>query len=114
MADTFDIAWARGVIDQAVTQMRAECEKSGRTDVWSVFEYRILEPTLEGSEPLSYQQLVERFGFRSPSEASNILVTAKRMYARTLRGVVGQYACDDGEVESEIAELRKILASGKA
>ncbi len=113
-ADTFDIAWARGVIDQAVTQMHTECEKSGRMDVWGVFECRILGPTLEGTEPLDYRQLVERFGFRSPSEASNVLVTAKRMYARTLRSVVGQYARDDEEIGSEIAELREILGSGKA
>jgi DNA-directed RNA polymerase specialized sigma24 family protein len=112
--DVFDIAWARGVIDQAVGQMQAECEKSGRKDIWGVFECRILQPALEGTEPLDYRRLIERFGFRSPNEASNVLVTAKRMYARILRDVVGQYARNTEEIDAEIKELHGILANSKA
>jgi hypothetical protein len=110
-SQAYDIAWARDVIEQAVTEMREECENSGRRDVWGVFESRLLKPTLEGTEPPGYQQLIEQFGFRTPSEASNVLVTAKRMYVRTLRGVIGQYACDKEEIDAEIAELHTILAS---
>jgi DNA-directed RNA polymerase specialized sigma24 family protein len=112
-ADSFDVAWARGVLSQALDQMRVECEQSGRRDLWDVFQCRVVGPTLEGTEPLDYRQLTRRFGFRSPSEASNILVTAKRMYARALRGVVGQYARDDQEIDIEITELRGILAGSR-
>lgn len=111
--DAFEQAWARQVIGQAVERMRAECEASGRRDVWGLFECRVLAPTLHGAAPADYAELVERFGFSSPSQASNVLVTAKRMYARTLRAVVAEYACDAAEVESEIDELHRVLARAR-
>jgi len=37
-------------------------------------------------------------------------MTAKRMFARTLRSVVAEYCRDDREIESEIEELRQVLA----
>jgi hypothetical protein len=78
-----------------------------------VFESRVVSPIREGTEPSDYRELVRRFGFQSPSQASNVLMTAKRMYARLLRSVVGQYARSDREIETEIAELRSILAGSR-
>jgi len=109
-SEAFDIAWARGIVSQALQRMRVECESSGRDDVWGVFECRVVGPTLEGSKPVDYRELVRRFGFQSPSQASNALITGKRMYARALRAVVGEYADGPQEIESEIEELREILA----
>ncbi|OHB72647.1 MAG: hypothetical protein A2V70_17305 [Planctomycetes bacterium RBG_13_63_9] len=109
-SEVFDVAWARGVISEALTQMRQDCETSGRMELWGVFEARIVGPTFEGTLPVDYRQLVDRFGFQSPTQASNALTTAKRMYARALRSAVGQYAQNEDEIESEINELKEILA----
>ena len=110
-ADAFHSAWARDLLKQSLDQMRAECESSGRDEVWGVFECRVLEPALHGTEPIGYDALVERFGFRSPSQASNTLATAKRMFARFLRSAVSQYAGSDEEIDEELDDLRKVLAS---
>ena len=66
----------------------------------------VLDPALDGSEPEPYDRLIKRFGFASPAVASNALVTAKRMFERNLRAVVGEYAGDNSDVDREIAELR--------
>lgn len=42
-------------------------------------------------------------------QASNALTTVKRMFERTFRAVVQEYAGDERDVDREIAELRKIL-----
>ena len=110
----FDVTWAREVISEAMRRMRSDCETSGRTDLWGVFECRVVGPTFEGARPVGYEELVKRFAFQSPSQASNALTTAKRMYARALRSVVAQYARDDGEIELEIDELREVLARSGA
>jgi len=110
--DAFDVAWAREVLAEILRQMQAECQRSGREDVWGVFEGRVLTPILEGAEPLAYEQLLARFGFRSPTEASNALVTAKRMFGRLMRRVVSEYAADEDDVDAEIQELQEILAQG--
>jgi RNA polymerase sigma-70 factor (ECF subfamily) len=111
-SDTFDRAWARGVLAEALERMRAECAASGRDDVWGVFEGRLLAPILRGSEPMDYEELVARFGLTSAAQASNVLMTAKRTFARTVRAVVGQYALGDEAIESEIRELHEVLGHG--
>lgn len=110
-SDAFDVAWARSVLAEALKRMREECEAAGRADVWGVFQCRLLEPSLQGTAPVDYEELVARFGLQSPSQASNVLVTAKRMFARALRSVVGEYALGDEEIEAEIRELREVLGN---
>jgi hypothetical protein len=112
VSEPFDRAWAKEVLDGSVKRMREECRTAGRDDVWGVFEQRILNPATDGAPPMPYEQLIERFHFQSPAQASNVLVTAKRMFARVLRDVVGEYADDAGEVDEEIRELKEILARG--
>lgn len=109
-SDAFDVAWARGVIAESLKRMRRHCEMSGRADLWGVFELRLVNPILNGSEPVDYEQLVRRFRLGSPAQASNVLITSKRMYARVLRAVVAEYTGDAEETESELRELKAILA----
>ena len=108
----FEMTWARQVLANAACRMKEQCDASGRADVWGVFEARVLGPTLEGTEPEPYEQLVARLNLGGVDAASNLLVTAKRMFARSLRGVVGEYMGEGGEVDQEIADLRAILARG--
>jgi DNA-directed RNA polymerase specialized sigma24 family protein len=109
-SEKFDLAFARQVIDEAVRRMREQCALANRPDIWGVFEERILKPALEGAEPLGYEPLIARFGFQSPGHASSVLITAKRMYARTLRSVVAEYASDEQAVEAELQDLQSIVA----
>jgi len=111
-AEMFDIEWARATIAQAIEQMRKECE-GGREDLWRIFRARVLGPTLEGIEPAPYAQLAEELNLPSVDAAANLTVTAKRMFGRCLRAVVGRYA-QENELEQEINDLRQILASGKS
>jgi len=113
-SDAFDVAWAREVVREALSRMRAECERSKRPGLWALFEGRVVAPALEGTEPLAYEQMAGRFGFHSLSQATNALVTAKRMYGRCLRAVVAEYAGGDGEVEEELRHLKQILAGARA
>ena len=107
----FDVEWARGVIEEAAGRMRRRCEATGRRDLWSVLEARVLGPTLRQEDTVSYRELVARFRFESLDQASNALVTAKRMFVRALHSVVGEYASGEAAIDEEIADLRRILAS---
>lgn len=108
-AAAFEAAWARQVLARATDLMRRECEATGRADVWGVFEARVLNPALHGDEPTAYDELVRAFGLASPDQASNVLVTGKRTFARLLRQAVAEYA-DDADVEQELMELKAILS----
>jgi RNA polymerase sigma-70 factor (ECF subfamily) len=112
--DPFEVAWAREVINEALRRTEEECRDGGRADVWGLFEQRVVGPTLGGRPAPPYEQLVAHFGFTSPAQASNCLVTAKRMFARGLRAVVAEYAGEDANVEEELRDLMNILSGGRA
>jgi DNA-directed RNA polymerase specialized sigma24 family protein len=110
LAASFDAAFARQTIQQAVARMQAQCEASDRKDIWGVFRGRLLDPIFDQTEPARYEELVERFSFQSPGHASNVLITAKRMFVRVLRSVVAEYVESETEIDAELAELQSILS----
>ncbi len=101
--------WARTVVASVLEVMRQECVDAGRSDVWSVFHARMVEPLFTGSSPEPYQALATRLGMASPTQAANLLVTAKRMYARLLRAAVAEYELDEASIDQEIADLQRCL-----
>lgn len=108
--DIFETEWAKAVLHQAIEGMKRQCADSARPEVWQIFEARILLPTLEQADPVSYEQLVQQLRLRSPAHASNLLITAKRMFNRQLWTVIGQYEKSDQDIEAEINDLKQILA----
>lgn len=101
--------WMRQVISMAVDGMEKECTTNDRPDVWAVFKARLLDPILMGMEPEPYGTLAGRLQLASPSQASNLLITAKRMFSRHLREVVRETVSDPSEAEEELKELEKCL-----
>jgi len=110
-AAEFDSAWAREVIVEALSRMQKQCITAGHPDWWEVFEGRVLRELLQQQEPVAYEELVHRFGYKSPAQAGNVLITGKRMLERIVRDVVGEYAAGAEEVELEIDELMAALGS---
>ncbi len=106
----FDLSWAREVLREAVGRMQVECGASKRPDIWGVFDGRTLGPALRQEPPVPYDQLVRAFNFVSPYQATNVLITANRMFVRVLRSVVAEYE-DDADVDAEIADLRRIMST---
>jgi RNA polymerase sigma factor (sigma-70 family) len=111
---SFDLDWARRVLQETLQRMEEQCRRSKRSDIWGVFERRLLRPLLDDSEPEPYEELVARFGIESPAQASNLLITAKRMFARVLREILAKNCRDEAEVESEVAALAGVLFQSKA
>jgi DNA-directed RNA polymerase specialized sigma24 family protein len=101
----FNIAWAAEVVAEARRRMQSECEASGRQDVWTVFNERVVGPTLDGSNPTAYGELARRLRLSSEAETMNLLVTGKRAFARALRGVVAEYVGDGESVDDEVTAL---------
>ena len=106
-------SWAEVVIEQVLELMKSECQSQGCLDRWGIFKERLLDPVLNGADAVGYEDLIARYGFRTPSEASNALITAKRMFNRLLRQVVSDYAGQGADVEEEIRELRQALARAR-
>jgi hypothetical protein len=107
-------AWARALVHEVVARMRQECRRAHRPDIWLVFEGRILADVFGVGAVISYEDLAAQLQLQSPAQAANLLVTAKRMYARLLREAVAEYEALPEDVDTEIADLRRALTAGPA
>ncbi len=105
----FDVEWARALLDTALRRMAAECAARGRADVWQLFEKRILAPAFSNAAPPPYDELVRELNLQSPSQAANLLVTAKRMFGRILHDTVAETVARAEDVPGEINALKKNL-----
>jgi hypothetical protein len=104
-AASFDLAWARQVLDDAARSMREQCEKSGRLDIWTVFSERELTPAKNRGEPVAFDLLSRRLGLPTPTHARNLFETAKKMFRKHVELVVREYAADPREIEAEKQDL---------
>lgn len=109
-ADGFTLEWARTVLAETLARMEAACRAKPCLERWGVFKARLLDPALDGAHAPPYEELVLRFGFRSPAEASNTLITARRQFSRLLSEVVAEYAGADADVEAELRDLMRALS----
>lgn len=113
-AENFNLSWAQTVLAQALDRLEQACKDSSRDQprtsyIWEVFRLRTLDPIFTGSKPASYDELVKRFELRSPTEGSNMLLSAKRMFKRHIEDVISEYAGSDKAAQSELEELAQFV-----
>ena len=113
-AEAFDLAWTRTVLAETLRRMEGDCRKPGkdqprRSQIWEIFRIRLLEPLFNDAPQLPSDQLIERFGLKSPLEASNTLLSAKRIFKAHLDQVIQDYAGKDAATELEVQALKDFL-----
>jgi DNA-directed RNA polymerase specialized sigma24 family protein len=113
-AALFDLTWIDAVLQKVLFQLKEECLASDKRNYWVLFEDRIVNPLLHGAPPSPYDELAARLSFDSPMQASNALITVKRMFRRCLRSVIREYAGTQQAVDEEIADWHAILAQFNA
>jgi len=112
--EAFDLEWARAVLAEALKRTELDCRrprrnKANRVLVWETFRLRLVQPILEGTEPVGYEELVARLGIASPFAARNLLVSAKRSFSRHLKAVIAEYEEGGGAATTELQDLRQFL-----
>ena len=110
---SFDLAWARQVVQQAIQRMREDCRTGDRAVLWTLFEERVIKPIFENAPALEYEKLVLQLGLTSAAQAGNLLITGKRMFARQLRVVVGEYTRNETDIEDELKHLWGVFSRVK-
>src|SRR5579872_5175666 len=113
-SEEFDLTWARTVLAQTLQRMEADCknpqeDQPRRSHIWEMFRLRLLEPAFNDAHPPPYDELIERFGLRSPTDASNMLLSGKRIFKMHLSRVIKEYAEQDAATAAEIEALQGFL-----
>jgi hypothetical protein len=114
-SDEFDLTWVRAVLARTLREMEADCKNPAadqprRGQIWDMFRLRLLEPVFNDTAPAPYEELIGRFGLRSPTDASNMLLTAKRIFKAHLGRVIRDYAEQDAATAAEIQDLEEFIS----
>jgi hypothetical protein len=111
-----DIVWARGVLDEALQKMKAECYEKNQRIVWVIFQRRMLTPLLESRKAESLNETVafveKAFGQPLSRDVSDYQTTGDRKLRRWVRDVLSEYCRDAEQIEEELEDLKQILRHG--
>lgn len=105
IGNVFEIEWARKVLADAMKRMCSHCMATGRMDIWRIFQQRLWLPISTGADAPSYQDMAVLLGLQTAIQAANLIITAKRMFERNLRLVIGEYCITNEEIEMELTDL---------
>jgi len=83
-AQAFDYEWAVTILQRALDDVKVQCQREGLEAHWHIFADRVVTPTLEDMKPPSLPDICRRYGVSSPGQVSNMIVTVKRRFQKTL------------------------------
>ncbi|MBX3386136.1 MAG: sigma-70 family RNA polymerase sigma factor [Phycisphaeraceae bacterium] len=110
----FDRRWAGAVIERALTELEDGLRADGLGKHWLIFETNVVGPAIRGSRPIALDELARRLGIEDAGVVSNMLQTAKRRFRRLLRDIVAETVASPGEIDEELAELKRLTEGGGA
>jgi hypothetical protein len=114
-SDEFDLTWVRSVLGETLRRMEADCrnpaaDQPRRSYIWEMFRIRMIEPLLNDAPQTPYEELIERFELKSPTDASNMLLSGKRIFKAQLSEVIKEYAEQDAATAVEVRALEEFVA----
>lgn len=105
----YERTWARAMIAEALSEARKDCITGNQEHYWRLFEERVLQEGRTNDSDGTYASLISEESFDTGQQASNALVTVKRMVNRHLRALIAQDLEDPSLVDDEIKALRLLL-----
>jgi hypothetical protein len=97
----YNRAWAQTLVSEALQQVQQQSAKDRY--YWEVFEDRVLNPIILDKKPVSLAQLCKKYKISSPMTISNMIVTMKRRFQKSLSCVIKKYEQDvPQEIENMI------------
>lgn len=109
----FNIRWVDELIKRTSEQVREQLLSEGKVMHWDIFQNRILKPCLTGAPPTPHEELAEKWGLRGLPQVSNLLVSAKRTFAKTLLDNVRATLPKGASASNEMNELFNALGMKK-
>src|ERR1700722_16590984 len=114
-SEEFDLVWTRTVLAETLKRMETDCnnpaeDQPRRSHIWEMFRIRLLEPVFNDAPQVPYEQLIEKFNLKSPTDASNMLLSAKRIFKMHLNKVIKEYTEQDAATAIEIQALEDFVS----
>jgi RNA polymerase sigma-70 factor (ECF subfamily) len=109
----FNIRWVDELIQRTSDQVREQLLGENKIMHWDILQNRILNPCLTGATPTPHEELAEKWGLRGLPQVSNLLVSAKRTFAKILLDNVRETLPKGSSASNELNELFNALGMRK-
>ena len=107
----FNRIWIEELIERTKEQVRSDMVESGQSTHWEIFQDRVLDPCQTGSAPTPHEELASTWGLKGMAQVSNMLVTAKRRFARQLLENVRETIPENFSPSNELDDLFQALGN---
>ena len=107
----FNVVWVEELIDRTTRQVESDLVENGQSVHWEILKDRVLDPCLSGRAPTPHETLAEQWGLKGIPQVSNMLVTAKRRFARQLLENVRETLPENYAPSNELDELYQALGN---
>ncbi len=111
-ARTFDYEWGVGILQRVMEDVKAQCLQDGLDIHWRAFEEHLLTPTLEDKNPPSLADICKRWRVSSASQLSNMIVTVKRRFQKTLLQCLTNVTDSQQGFHDELEDFIEIFSNG--
>lgn len=106
--EAFDLAWAHGLLDQALSDAERECRAKGQSEYWEAFEAHRILPVRRGAAAASLAELGASFGIDAKA-VSDRIETVRRRVLRHFERRSGVGCADAASRAEECAHARSLL-----
>lgn len=103
--EAFNAHWAEELIQRTGNEVKATFIAEGKQMHWDILKRRILDPCLTGEAAVPHDELAQEWGLSGLPQVANLLVTAKRRFARALLDNVRATITDNHSPQTELTEL---------
>jgi len=101
----YDRQWALAVLNQALTQIKAEMDQANRTPFFEAVKHLLVESTQDGD----YGPLAQRLAM-SPAAVRMAVLRLRQQFREAVRAVITGTVTTPLELEEELLYLRSVLA----
>ena len=108
----YHYVWLSALLDQVLTAVQTSCKQDGLKTHWKVFEDRVVQPILQGSESPSLSDVCRKHDIKDEKKASNMHVTVKRRFHTVLKEYVRTTVATEKYAKEELSEIFNFFLPG--
>jgi DNA-directed RNA polymerase specialized sigma24 family protein len=104
---SFNYVWKADLLERVFAEVKDRYTKRGMEKHWSVFNDRLLRPTLEDRDQPSLTEICRQYSIDDEATVSNMLNTVKKLVRSTLKSHIRQTVISGNIAEEELKEIFK-------
>ena len=108
--EVFQYTWVCEMLDRILEKVEIECSQRGMAMHWSLFNDRVLHPTVTCTKSPSLAELCRKYGIHATTKASSMIFTVKKRILAATRCLLSESVVSEHEFDEEVVELMKFLA----